>query len=224
MAQMRQLGMPWAAMYPAMGLGSLSLAQGRWEEGWQYLHEALTLAERAGNLEVAAAVHCLLAQREILSAQPELARARLAPLRDRALQQPADALMVLPILAWAYLDTGDATTAAALVSDAMALERAAPARLWLVDILRVRAMLAARQSRWSDATDALQQAVALSQALDDPYAEAQARHTAGLLHRQRNEPELARAHLEAARVILDRLGERLYASHVEQALSHLANP
>jgi hypothetical protein len=52
-----------------------------------------------------------------------------------------------------------------------------------------------------------------------PYDEAKTLYLSGLLHRVEGEPVLARERWEEALAILHRLGERLYAEQVEQALA-----
>jgi hypothetical protein len=54
-----------------------------------------------------------------------------------------------------------------------------------------------------------------------PYAEAKARYGYGQLYAAKGESEPAREQYRAALAILDRLGERLYAEHVERALAEL---
>jgi hypothetical protein len=57
-----------------------------------------------------------------------------------------------------------------------------------------------------------------------PYAEAKTLYVSGLLSQARGEPEQAREQLEAALTILTRLGERLYARPIEQALEMKGAP
>jgi hypothetical protein len=54
-----------------------------------------------------------------------------------------------------------------------------------------------------------------------PYAEAKALYVYGLIRAARGEPDRARARYDAAMAILARLGERLYAEHVERAQAAL---
>jgi uncharacterized protein HemY len=88
-------------------------------------------------------------------------------------------------------------------------------------VRRSQARLALRQDQWQDAEQALAEALALSQALHTPYEEAQTRYLCGRLHQAKGEPIQAREQLEAALVILRRLGEWLYARQIEQALASL---
>ena len=65
---------------------------------------------------------------------------------------------------------------------------------------------------------ALQEALTLCRSMATPYAEAKTFYTAGLVSRKRREFEPARQRLEEALGICTRLGERLYAQHIEQLL------
>jgi len=96
-----------------------------------------------------------------------------------------------------------------------------PNRPALVDALRVRALTLMQKGRWQEAEGALEQALAITRAMPYPYAEAKALYVYGLLHTQKGEPEQAHKGLEASLAILKRLGERMYAEHVEQALAAL---
>ncbi len=89
----------------------------------------------------------------------------------------------------------------------------------LADALRIQALLGIRQHYWGEAQNALEEALALCREMPYPYAEAKALYVYGLLHQARGEPAPARERLEAALVILNRLGERLYAEHVERVLA-----
>jgi hypothetical protein len=55
----------------------------------------------------------------------------------------------------------------------------------------------------------------------DPYAEAKTPYVYGQLHAAMGEPDLARERFAAALAILNRLGERLYAEHIERAIEVL---
>jgi tetratricopeptide (TPR) repeat protein len=148
-----------------------------------------------------------LAERDLVEGRPEAARVRLDAHLDRPGQQEAGVTALLPLLAWAYLDLGNQAQAQAVVSQAIVRAEEEPNRPALVDALRVRAMAAIQQDRWQEAEGALEQALAITRAM--PY------------HTQKGEPEQAHERLEAALAILKRLGERMYAEHVEQMLAAL---
>jgi hypothetical protein len=83
-------------------------------------------------------------------------------------------------------------------------------------------LLALRHERWGDVAAALEESLALCRAMPYPYAEAKALSVYGQLYAARGEPERAREQYQAARAILSRLGERLYAERIERALAALA--
>jgi hypothetical protein len=77
------------------------------------------------------------------------------------------------------------------------------------------------QECWRDGERMLEEAIALCQAMRYPYGELKTLYIYGLLHTRKGEVQPARARLRDALSICARLGERLYAVHVEQALGHL---
>lgn len=54
--------------------------------------------------------------------------------------------------------------------------------------------------------------------MSTPSAEAKTLYLFGQVYRQRGAPALARERLMTARAMLEKVGERLYARHVEQML------
>jgi tetratricopeptide (TPR) repeat protein len=88
----------------------------------------------------------------------------------------------------------------------------------------VEARLAAKHEQWQTADEALSAALKLCREIPLPYTEAKTRYAAGLVARQRGVSEQARDHFRAALSILERLGERLYAGVIQQALEQLSLP
>jgi tetratricopeptide (TPR) repeat protein/transcriptional regulator with XRE-family HTH domain len=217
-------GQFWYATYPPHGLGLLCLAEGRQEEAAHYLEEALQLAQRHHDLQALCLVKAALAEGELLAGRPEAARGRLAPLLD------APGLMVsyskegLCLLAWSYLQVGEVDQAQALLSQVLSTARQARMIPMLVQALRVQALLWSKQERWQEAEQALQEALMLCRGMAAPYAEAKTLYVAGLVSRHRREFEPARQRFEAALTLLERLGERLYAGHIEQLLGQGEHP
>jgi tetratricopeptide (TPR) repeat protein len=131
-------------------------------------------------------------------------------------------VIVLPALAWAEAELGLPAEAAERLAQALTIATARRWHLWLVDALRVKALLAARQQQWEDARVALEETITLCHAMPYPYAEAKALYVYGQLHTAKGEPAQARERYEQALAILDRLGEGLYQPHVERALAELS--
>jgi hypothetical protein len=103
----------------------------------------------------------------------------------------------------------------------MCVERAEAEKihLALVDALRVRALLALDgvHADHAAAKRDLQRAIELSSAMPYPYAEAKARYALGLIYRAGGDVDSASSQWENASIVLRHLGERLYASRVEDA-------
>jgi hypothetical protein len=222
MAELRQAGAAWISTYPPLYLAQLCLLTGREEEGAAHLHDGLALAEQSHDLQGQREVHATLAERELLAGHPGAARERLMPLLDRPGQRELHVTMLLPLVAWAALALGEEADCERLLAEAE--ERAGPERLRLpqVEVRRIQALLALRRERFAEAEAAIEEGIALARAMSYPYAEAKLLYAAGLVDVRVKRPDAARQHFEAARAILDRLGERLYLAQVQQALAELA--
>jgi predicted ATPase/DNA-binding XRE family transcriptional regulator len=202
--------------------GVLGLAEGRWEEAARALEEAATLARRAADPRTLWAAQGALAERDLLQGRPQAARDRLEPLLTSSTQDDqaeTGSVFLLPLMAWACLDTGAMDQAAPLLTLSIDRARDGQNQLALLDALRVLGALATRQGHWDEAEAALAEALALSRALTCPYAEAKVLYAAGLLDSAQEQMDQARSHLEAALAICARLGERLYATQAARALA-----
>jgi ATP/maltotriose-dependent transcriptional regulator MalT len=220
----RQIGISWVSPFPPVAHGVLLLARGQWGSASHQIEVAIDLAERTANVEVLRWAHSAVAERELLQGRPDAIRAarkRLEGLLDRHGHEEVDVTRILPLLAWACIETGDEERARALLAQAETRARALNLRPALALTLRIQALVATRQSRWQAAETALEEALALCRAMPHPYAEAKTLYSYGLTYLARHEPEDARKRLAAALVILRRLGERLYSVQIERALSKL---
>ncbi len=214
----RQVGASWLTPYAATGRGLLALAEGRMDATAALLGEATALAGRSGDLQALRWAESALAERDLLAGNPTAARDRLAPLLDRGGQREGLVTYLLPLAAWAALDSGDPAEAEALVRACIARATSGDLRLALPDALRARALVALRAGRADEAAAALDEALAICRSLPYPYAEARALYTYGLTELQRGAPQRARERLNLAHAICARLGERLYATRIEQTL------
>lgn len=206
---------------PLLGLGELCLVQGQSKVADRYFAEAMSLAGPRWEVQGLLRTHLLLAERDLLDGRPAAARTRLEPLLNRLSRQEGALNALLPLLAWALLDLGEAAQAEVFLAENQARARARQDQAAWMHTLRIHALLAIRQQRWSDVQPFLEEALQLARRLGLPYDEAKVLYTYGLLHRQQAEQSLARARLEAAQAILRRLGERLYAAQVAHALAAL---
>jgi tetratricopeptide (TPR) repeat protein len=200
---------------------------GAWADATRCLEEGIASAERSGDLQTLPVAHWILAEMDLLDGRPEDAVARLEPLLARpGLQESVvtglpSTLLLRTTLAWAHLERGAAAEAAAAAALTIVRATALGYRLPLVEAWRVQGMVCTREGRWGEARRAFADGLALARSLPYPYAEARLLHMSGLLHVQTREPAPARAQLEAARALFERLGARRESMLVEQALASL---
>ena len=212
------IGQIWYAT-PAHGLGLLCLAEGRQEEAAHHLKEALRLAQQNHDLVALCWVQAALAEWELLAGRAEAARARLAPLLEAPGPMVSYSKEALALLAWTHLEVGEVGQAQALLSQVLNTARQERMKPALVHVLRVQALLLSRQERWQEAEQDLQEALTLCHKMATPYFEAKTLYAAALVSRKKKEFGPARQRLEEAFGICTRLGERLYAQHIEQLLA-----
>jgi hypothetical protein len=166
--------------------------------------------------------HGALAEIDLGEGRPEAARARLLPLLDRpGLEEEFVTHFVLPPLALATLELGEVAEASELAEAAVRRARALGSPLMLADALRVQALVATRQRRWAEVERALDEGLAAARAVPYPYGEARLLHAYALMHAGKTEPQEARARLEAARDIFQRLGARKDLEQTEALLATL---
>jgi tetratricopeptide (TPR) repeat protein/transcriptional regulator with XRE-family HTH domain len=216
----RVVGTSWTSLYPLLDLGRLCLAEGMELQASQYLEECERLALASTDSTARGEVESVLAEHDLLERRPEAARARLTSALGQAQLPNKNETYLLPLMAWAPLESGEVSQAAQMVAQAIARSRAEHRQLYLVDALRVQAMVWIRQQEWKQAAQTLQEGLSLARSMRYPYAEARLLHVYGLMHIQKQEPAAAREWLEAALAIFRRLGAR---EDVERAEQDLAN-
>jgi tetratricopeptide (TPR) repeat protein/transcriptional regulator with XRE-family HTH domain len=207
--------------YALWGMGQVRLARGQIRAASRLLEEAITRAQARANeeAETLKLAHMALAERDLLAGRPEPARARLEQLVAHLQAAPGMVARILPLLAWSYLELGDGARAAEVVQDAVTSAASGQERLALVEALRIRGLIATRQQRWAAGKAALAEALALSQAMPYPYAEARILYTFGVYRLEHGEFMLASVHFQAARDICARLGERFYRKRIARRLA-----
>jgi tetratricopeptide (TPR) repeat protein/transcriptional regulator with XRE-family HTH domain len=219
----REVRLSHAASAPPLGLGQLCLAEGKSDEAVRLLHESMAFAQSSNILSVLRPAQAALAERDLLEGRPGAALQRLTPLLDRHPgQEEAEVTPLLPLVAWAYLEMERDEMAAKVVAQSLTRAFASGQPLVVPDALRVQALLALRQRRWSEAKSALDQALVAARTMPYPYTVAKALCVYGLLYQQKEDPERARERFAEALTICRRLGERLYAAQVERAIEWLA--
>jgi transcriptional regulator with XRE-family HTH domain/tetratricopeptide (TPR) repeat protein len=208
--------------FPLFGLGLLDRAMGHRAVGEQQMEEALTRATRYMQLRLLRPMSGWLAECDLVEQRPQAALARLElVLHGAEHTEELETTHLLPLQAWAHLVLDDLKSAEGIAE--LAFQRAIHEgnRLALADVLRIRAVIFARQDRRQQALGALEEALQLARQMRYPYAEAKALYVSGQLHATRSDPESARHQMEMALAILMQLRERLYAEHIERALTHL---
>jgi tetratricopeptide (TPR) repeat protein len=218
----RELAMSRALHAPSMPalikLGTLCLMEGAWNEASRHLEEAVAHARRLSYHEGSAWAERLLAERDLLEGRPAAAQSRLVALLESSTNDEHDHAFLLPSLAWAALQSGDADQAGTVAAAAVARAQAEQNRLALAEALRVCALAAMARQQWDAAVASLDDGLAMTRQIRYPYGEGRLLHVYGLLHVQRHELELARERLAAARALFRHLGARRDIEQVEQIL------
>jgi class 3 adenylate cyclase/tetratricopeptide (TPR) repeat protein len=217
-----QLPLIGVSAYGPLGLGIIEAANGDIETGVSHLHEAVALAEAAEFTFIAHRAQRESAEVELALGQFAAARARLEPIiAAPGCQTYNDITPMLPLLAWALLETGEEAQAETLLERAAPQAEAQHHMLALLDVLRVRGMLYTKQGRYLQAQEALDDGLARAHAMPHPYAEIKLLYAYGKLEAARVSADAARERLAAALAICAALGERLYAERIRHDLEAL---
>jgi tetratricopeptide (TPR) repeat protein len=214
----------WFSDYLPIFQARLFLAESEWTIAIESARQALVLAEKSGDLQALRWASGVMAELDILEGRPEAARDRLLPLLDRPCLEECDVTLLLPVLAWAQLESGRMHSAAQTIEQALARARPEGMRLVMVEALRIQAMVAMCREHWEAAAPSLEEGLTLARAMPYPYAEARLLQVYGDLHARQGEPEAARERLEAARSIFARIGARVDLERADQSLDTLSQP
>ena len=220
---MRQADLPWGMTSALFDLGSLLMAQGHWEAAVPYYEEGLALAEQRQERFPLNVAQTGLAERDLVSGQPQHAYERLAPLLAEQANREPGTLEPFTMLAWAHLERGELDQAQRLLDQMLPQARQQHLRPVLAAALLVQARLATHLGDWQEGRRALDEALRLAQAMQYPYLEAKALYASGCLALQQGESAQANESFAQALAILGRLGERLYAQHIEAALTAVSD-
>jgi hypothetical protein len=158
----------------------------------------------------------------VVDGQPAAALARLLPLLDRTGLEEDEVTPLLPMVAWAHLELGEDSAAAAVALQAVRRARAQHHRLALVDALWVQALVAIRQGTAAVADHALATGLALARRMAYPYAEARLLRLGGTWAVEQRKPTQGQVRLTAALRIFQRLGAHPEAERAAQALAALS--
>jgi tetratricopeptide (TPR) repeat protein len=212
-------GETWHAPDMLIYRGIFALAEGREEEGRRLLEAVIERIAQSVPADQLLDPVCRLAEADLLAGDAKLARGRITALLHDPHPDPAagDLGSARLLLAWAEGMLGDESLAEARLEALLAVA----SRLFRVDALRVRGLLATRQQRWDSAVAALDEALERTRAMPFPYAELKALWAYGQLEAARDDLAAARTRFEEALAICDRLGEGLYRARMLRDLSAL---
>jgi tetratricopeptide (TPR) repeat protein len=203
---------------PLPYLGQLSMYEGKWDDAARYLEEGLTLACQAGDRQTQEMVETFLAEVDLAQGRPEAATERL----DSFVEQSDSNLgLLLPLYAWAQLETGDADRAATSVRRAVSRTREHHERFNLVHALWVESMILARRRQFDEAQADVEAALSMARSMPYPFAEARLLYQEGLLHARQRDHGRARERLREALTVFERLGAQPSAETARQAVQAL---
>jgi tetratricopeptide (TPR) repeat protein/transcriptional regulator with XRE-family HTH domain len=216
-ASTSSLHSPRAVHGPRMLRIALSLREGRYEEASQHLADAEDLAESSGVACIPKESGFLRAHLDLLQGRPDAAVSILRAQVKEA--EPNPDLTILPLLAEAYVQSGNLVQAEQVVLRALHQASTAGDRRTLMGALRVHGMLLTRRAHWSEAARVLDQAVALAESMQTPWEEAQIRYEFGMMHAAFGHRQPAREQIKEALAISSRLGAKKDSERTEQALA-----
>lgn len=209
----------WAAGDAHLVIAELTLAEGKWEEASAHMEEAHVIFERTRDRSARPMVQRLLAQRDLVNGQPASARARLEPLQQEYLLNGGQR----QVLAEALLATGEQSRAATMIEAGLEQAFVTGAQADLVGWLQLMGALCQHSGRWREAHTAFKEALSLTRQMPCPYREAQVRYELGRMHTAQGNRSQARAALEEALAIFQRLGARPYAERTARALDSVTD-
>ena len=195
------------------GLAQLCLWEGNGEEASRLLRDALALAEQSGDRQMQEWAWIHIAEMEVLAGRPGQARRQVEQLASR---EDAELGLLLPTLAWVYLADRDVSMADQTAARAVQVSQGQ--QVYLVDALRVQAMVLIRQERYEEAQRSLDEGIELARSLPYPYAEARLLFEEGVMRMRRGEVESGQDRLKEALAIFRRLGAPGDIERTEQEL------
>jgi tetratricopeptide (TPR) repeat protein len=209
--------------YGSLHLGILEQAEGHEDAAMSHLEPALTRALANGDLQALVFITRSLVEADLLAGRTEAARSRLVMVYEHLGMQYLSfwSALLTPVLAWADLDLSRGDEARDEIEACEAYARAHELRLFLPDILRIRALISLGHARWQEAEEALDEARSLAHDMPLPWAELKALWVYGQLKAARADSLAAGERFKEALVICDELGEGLYRPHIERALTAL---
>jgi tetratricopeptide (TPR) repeat protein len=210
----------WCTPYALSSLGMLRAGEGRWEEGRSLAQEAIEQVRASGDIApLCVALHAL-ARIDLDQDMVPRALGRLAPHVEESAPEHAIVFALLfPVAAEAHLQAGNLARASTLVDTAVGYVSPTDGPDILADLLRIRALIAARSGRWEDARQACDRALELARRGECVRVEAEILLADAQILAGEEKGEQARTRLEQARAIFTRLGAAPAMRRVSQALA-----
>jgi tetratricopeptide (TPR) repeat protein len=208
----------WTAL-PAAALGMLAVYEGDTDAAGRYHDEVRQQGERGE--EPLIWLEGALAERDLLAGRVAEAAACLKRLLEERHRSNTSLYELRALLGCILAHAGDVSQGEALADEVITRTRAEVTWPAMADAQRYWAWIAVVRGDLDAAQQALDQSLALARPMPRPYSEAKTLYVYGLLCVAQGDPAQARAHLEEALAICARLGERLYAEHIERALGAL---
>jgi tetratricopeptide (TPR) repeat protein len=202
-------------------IGALSAFRGDWETLDRAMDEARTWVNAMGDVALLRWIEGFAAQGDILRGRPDAARDRLLPLLDRGGVEESEVTWFLPVLAWAYLETGAIDEAEEIVTEVLRRARGSGNQVALADALWVAGKIAAGRRRWDEARQLFEGGIVLNRDNSFYWAEIRTTFEYGLMQVSAGETDGGRELIEGALRSFRRLGAVPYIARAEQALALL---
>jgi tetratricopeptide (TPR) repeat protein len=214
----RETDESWGTAMPLLEMANLCLLEGRWDEASSYLEEGLAVAQRNDDPQWVGRARSLLAELEVRQGHPNQALDHLEFFVARPMG--GDQVRMLPaVVAWTYLEIGKIDRADEVVRQGIRQPHVSHSRFLLTPWLRLQGMVLTRQHRWEEAERAFEESISVSRSLRYPHAEASALLEYGVMHSTKGDAPPARARLEEALAIFQRLGARKDIERTERVLA-----
>lgn len=210
----------WVEPYPILQLGQISLAEGDVAAADALLHESLALAEAREEVRAVRTAQQYLAELDIVQGRPATAVRRLQRLRGAIERQEAEALSVLPSLAYALIYAEHSEAAHEILDEAERLARNSGAMVTLIRTLSARGLAWQQEGQPEDASRILTDALELSRSIAYPFGEAWVRYYLGSAQLLTGQQQAGAVLLEEARALFQSLGANGYVRYVVHALHH----
>lgn len=220
-----QIGQSWASPYLHLWLGRMSLARGDWDTGIERLRTCLGNAERSADWQVTFQARCVLAEHDLSLGHATRARDDLISLLNTTDSGIEDLGLArsLPLLARAYLGSGDTEMAEATARRAVAIAQKQGYREALMTALQAQGEVLAARGRGAAAEILLTEALQLARAMYFPLHEANIMRSHGELAVRTGNVQEGRREMSEALEIYRRLGARQEIHRTEAAIERLSD-